>query len=354
MNSYKMGISILAAVIIVRAINLSNQKDLIKIQENNKVAIQRYVTDVQPGNENLVVILNNSAALNSKGEYTTFIDRIVVQEILKELKKENYSVITINLPCLTDLQCMDKFYEVNNLLTYLNPEAIVFQSPSSGWNTDALGKHFDQLNVPVYVYQTDSALNYNLYVGPDNIKLGKEAVLGIEKDVKPGQKILYIETVRLVNGNKLDNGYERINSAKKELESLGALEYKTIFTEWSKSRTYEEILTLLSKDSNVQYIIAPSVETAQGASLALIELGLENRVKIICLDITQESIDMLKAGTIEGVVGQELTKQGRFIANNITTVKNREKSKRKELFASSYFTKETIDQKKNADGTYNY
>lgn len=333
------------------------------LDEAKILTLRKYATSIDKAGKDLIIVLNNSNRIDKEGNYLEFIDRAVMEKALPILKENNYTVLTLNLPCIEDIACLNKYYEISSLIIELKPRAVIFNSPSSGVNTDTIGTTLDKENIPIYVYQTESALNYKLYIGPNNEGLGREIVKGISSNLKRGDKVLYVETVRLINGNKLDNGYKRINAAREELKKIGVEEYATIFTEWSKSKTYTELIRLLSKDTNnLKYIITPSVETAEGAVLALEQLGLQKEIKIICADITPVSLKLLIDGQIEGLVGQELAKQGESLGNNIVKdleedkkdIDSVEGKKNQVLFNTIYIDRYNVDEYKQPNGEFIY
>lgn len=329
-----------------------------EIDKEQVALIKKYVTKLETNGKNSIVILHNSGRVDREGNPIEFIDKVVIEAASNILAQNNYTLIYMSLPCIGDLECYNKYFEIGKLVIDLKPKAIIFNSPSSGLNTDTLGALFDQADIPLYVYQTESNLNYKQYTGPNNVKIGETVALGLKPKIKPKDKIVYVETVRLINGDTFDNGFPRINAARNLLTSYGAIEYKTIFTEWSKSKTYEEVVSILTKDKDIKYIITPSFETAEGAILAVEKLNLSKSTKVICMDFTLKVAKLLEEGRLEGTVSQELIKQGEAIANSIimdNKLKDKNyNEKRQKLFNSAYITKQNLDSYKDQKNIYKW
>lgn len=321
-------------------------------KENNintakQANVSKYINRILPGGKNSIVILHNSGKVDTQGDPIEFIDKIVIKEATKVLEQENYTLIYMALPCIGDIECYSKYFEIAELILDIKPSAVIFNSPSSGLNTDTLGQIFNEANIPLYTYQTENALNYKLYVGPNNENIGQNLAKGLKPYIKPKDKIIYVETVRLLNGDLLDNGYRRINAARELLNNYGAVEYKTIFTEWSKSKTYEEVLKLLLTEPNISYIVTPSAETAEGAILAVEQLKLQTKVKVVSMDFTIKTLELINEERLEGTVSQQLKQQGRQLAHSIIQDKNISqnfKGKQKILFSSEYITKDNLSE----------
>lgn len=294
----------------------SNQ---VTINSNNNLSLKgltKYLVEVDKPQNKLStkkVVLLVSAEAFVNGAPSAFVNAIPLQTAKRELTKSGYSVITLSTPCA--IRCIDEYTELAVLITELNADAVIYKGIHSDFGTDILDSTLSKANIPIYTFGSEVAINYKLYTGPDNAGLAKAVKTSLEKEAEKGDKVIYIDTTYKFSGDVYDNGYQRIKAAKQYLTEIGLEEVETIHTFWNRARTFEEVTRVL-KTEEVDYIIAPSIETALGASEALQLLGYNN-IKIIAMDFTKKGVELLKEGKLYGLVSQELEQQGFALALSI-------------------------------------
>lgn len=312
-------------------------------------SVKEYLVDVEKkGKKTVVILVTGTTYINE--EPLEFIDRKLLEITKRELGRANYTIITLSTPCA--VRCLDDYTRLGILIKNLEPTAVIYKGIHTDFGTETLNSIITKANVPIFTFGSEVVLDYELYVGPDNFKIGEAIVEGLKDKIKEGDEAIYIETVSKLNNDKLDNGFERIDTARKGLSLLGVKEKKTIATLWSKGQTYEEILNILKK-GEVEYIIAPSVETAEGAILAIEKVGYSTKdIKVIGVDLTERSIELIKNNRLYGVVSQELSIQGLELADAIISSYKGEKSKR--LYASKLITLDNLDEYMLSNNNYKW
>ena len=301
--------------------------------------LQEDIQRVAAGGDKVVVLFSSGAfyKADKSGQEIYFRDKVLLRSIEAKLERRGYTFVSVNTPCLANgSRCLEDFNRLALGIVNLNPEAVIYKGIDSGLGTSAFSNIMNEHNIPIYTLGTEVVLDSKVYVGPDNVGLGVEAFKGIEPLIEPGQSAIYVETVRLSNGDPLENGFPRINSARNLMSAAGIETKATIFTNWSKSQTYSELLRVLDKP--VDYIIVPSTETAEGAVQALTTLG-HTDTKIIALDFTLKISELLKEGSIYGAVPQNFLEQADQIVNSI----EKDVVTGKKLFVGEFITKEKLE-----------
>lgn len=318
-------------------------------------ASQEYIKKIDARGEKRVVIIGNGFIFDEEGEAFKFQNKAIINPLREKLAEQGYTVIIMSLPCL-EAECYSHYYNLGMATVALNPEAVVYHTISSGLNTDTINSIFSTNNIPVYTYGKELPIQYKLYVGPDNKKLGTSLGKGMLPEVSQGEKALYIETVRLINGDAQDNGYDRINAIRNIFTNAGIEEVDTLFTFWSKTKTYEEINTVLANNNDIDYIIVPSAETAEGAAEALNQRQLQNDIKILVLDFNPKVVELFKKGFIYAAVSQQYYKQSSALAAGLILGinNNNEELNTKKKFASGIITQSNLQDFLDEEGNYRF
>ena len=317
-----------------------------------------FIKDVEIRGNKKIIILANGPTLDNKGNAIAFYNKAIINPVKEVLLDNNYTVVTISLPCM-EAECISKYFNLGQVISSLDPEAIVFNAIGEGINTDILDEAFDTKNIPVYTFGRRLPVSYELHVGPANNEIGVKAAEGLKNEIKIGDRVIYVETVRLINGDINDNGYPRIDGVRELLKEYGVEEVNTIFTFWSKSKTYDFLLDELSKNKGtVDYIITPSYETGEGAVEAVADLGLKSKVRIIILDFSPQIKDLIENGLVYGAVSQELHKQSSLLSKTILAdLKNsqgRENRRTIKGFASKFIRLQNLNEFKDKNGEFLY
>ena len=339
----KLSYTEIVLVIIIAALLLIGIDSKTKREGNigqEILFLQQHIKRIDSKGEEIVVVFSSGPVYSNNDEELYFRDKLLFRNIERELKERGYSTVFINTPCLSNGErCLEDFSRLALGISDLGPKAVIYKGIDSGIGSQAFSTIINKNNIPMYTIGTEVSIDTKGYVGPDNIKLGKEAYEGLRPLLKPGQTAVYVETVRLSNGDKLENGYPRINSARNYLTDAGIIEKKTLFTNWSKTQTYGEVLDLLDKQGPVDYIITPSTETAEGAVAAVTTAGYRGQITIVALDLTQRIVELIIEGDLYGGVPQQFLRQAEVIADMVDNNNDRGD---KRLFAGKLVRKENL------------
>jgi erythritol transport system substrate-binding protein len=103
------------------------------------------------------------------------------------------------------------------------------------------------------------------------------------------------------NAQVRSDGYKAVIAQYPDLKSVG----KEI-ANWDRQQGQEKMEALLSKNPNVQGVIAGNDEMALGAINALKEAGKIDKVKVLGFDGNQDAVNAVKAGTMVATVLQPI------------------------------------------------
>lgn len=346
-----VGIVVIAGTLIRNSNFSKNREESGSNPEINLILrdLSKYITGINVSGEKIVIVLHNSEVVDSKGKPLDFLERTIERTLKEKLVANNFTVVNVQVPCTTEAECINELYEAGIGIRNLEPEAIIYTSPVSGVNTEVFNQILNSSNIDIYVYKTDSLLNYKLYVGPDNLGLGTKAAEYILSQSNPSRNsVLYIESFEDITKNSLDNAYPRINTARQLLEQKGYQTVDTLYTSWRENETYDKVKALLTSNPDVDYIITPSSETARGAATAVKELNLQSKIDIISLDFNELVKDMILQRDIKAAVGQDIIKQATVIAESI--IEEKDYYETKLLFHSDVITIENIENFRDNKG----
>lgn len=343
-------VTVAIGLMVFTLINVSSNRAVLNKKDTSLDSLTEYLVDAEKGgNKTVVIVVSGTTYIN--GEPVLFVDAEPLKIAKKELKKAGYSIITLTTPCA--IRCLNEYTKLGVLIVELNADAVIYKGIHSDFGTDSFNKILTTANIPIYSFGSEVILDYTLYTGPDNLGMAKAIANGLKNKIQGNETVVYIDTISKLNTNILDNGYQRIKAVKEELTALGLKEVETVTTLWSRARTFEEISRVLTKHGKVNYIIAPSIETGLGAAEAVEKLGLQDEVKIIAMDFTEEGVRLLKEGKFYGLVGQGLTNQGLTIADSILMGLN-SKGIKKLYSTDTVITMKNLDDYEITIGNYKW
>jgi erythritol transport system substrate-binding protein len=153
-------------------------------------------------------------------------------------------------------------------------------------------------------------------------------------------------------GNPSDNnaqvrsdGYNQVISQYPGLKKVG----KEI-ANWDRQEGQDKMEALLSKNPNVQGVIAGNDEMALGAINALKEAGKLNKVKVLGFDGNQDAVNAVKAGTMVATVLQPIvtgTTQAIKELDSVIKTGKTGASEEKQAIDCVLITKENADKVNN-------
>lgn len=339
--------------LIVLLFNINSQVS-VSPSFSNLSFLQDYIQKIIPAGENVVVLFSSGAVYNSERKPLYFTDITYISAIEKKLIDNNYTYISINTTCLAgNPLCMTEFTDLALAIAKLNPKAIIYKGVDSGIGNVHFKEVIESKGIPVYSYGTEVIINYEVYAGPDNIKLGELAFDAVKDNIQPSQTALYIETIRGLpspEAGKFDNGFPRINSVRNLMKNAGVETAGTLFTQWSEAKTYSDLLNYLQSNPAPDYIFTPSEETTQGVVTALEAAGVQDQVTVVALEFTDKIKTLIEEERIYAGVSQQMANQVTYIVEQI--IADDKLKPHKKLFAGPYITKEVLESKENIQDLY--
>lgn len=296
----------------------------------------------------IVIFINTNVSSKTKliSNEAFFIDKLT-----DTLKALNYSYVIIHLPC-QEYRCLSDFNFIGDYIIKLDPEEVVFTTMSSGFNTDSLYDKLNSANIPILVFGTDVSIFYNKFIGVDNKAIGKKIGKYVNSIIDAQDKVFVLNTLKGYKIDPNDNGLDRTEAAISELDK--AIIFESDATLWSRSKSAELVKQALQHHPDIKWVIAPSYETALGASDAIVESGNLFKVHIAVMDFTYAIAKQIEKGTFDVGVSFDTTGQVAEMIRVIVTndyIFN-DKNKPKKLFSGDIVTKDNIRFRKKSDGTY--
>lgn len=321
---------------------------------SNLSFLQDYIQKIIPAGDDVVILFTSGAVYNSERRPLYFTDSIYISAIEKELIDSNYTFISINTTCLAgNPLCITEFTDLALAIAKLNPKAIIYKGIDSGIANENFKEIIESKGIPLYSYGTEVIINYEVYAGPDNIKLGELAFDAVKDNIQPSQTALYIETTRGLGSpetGKFDNGFPRINSIRNLMTNAGVETAGTLFTQWSEAKTYSGLLNYLQSNPTPDYIFTPSEGTTQGVVTALEAAGVQDQVTVVALDFTDKIKTLIEEDKIYAGVSQQMAGQVKYIVEQIKS--DAKLAPHKKLFAGPYITKEILEETEDIKTLY--
>lgn len=345
----KIRFTLTEIVLIIVIIGLIIGIEINRGPKNNVKFLQEHLKTISTSaGKDLVVIFTSGSMYNTQGELLYFRDKILLSVLESKLKSEGYSIAILNTTCLAgNPNCIQEFADLAKAIVELDTKHIIYKGIDSGLAGEQFNLIIEDADIPLYTVGTPVNINTRTYIGPDNEGLGRVAFEGLKDLIQQGESAIYLETVRISNNEvrdlasvKNDNGFERIDSIRSKMTQAGVREQKTLFTQWSESKTYSDLIEEMRVNGVPDYIIAPSTETAKGAVAAVELLGVEDSVKIVALDYTVEVKNLIKKEKLYAGVSQSFIRQALYLVELIN--KNKESSNKKRLFVGEFITLDKI------------
>lgn len=174
----------------------------------------------------------------------------------------------------------------------------------------AIAQRINQLyeaGIPVVTFNSDISESRRLcFVGQNLIQSGRVAGELMMKYLQPGDEVL------AVMGNPEFNAHrERLQGFCDRLEERGFDENKLHIrkTYNDYSRTYQEVKQILSDENKIKGIYMANRSTTACVE-AVCEAGLQEKIHIICHDLTDTTKRLLRSGMIDMAIAQNIYNQG--------------------------------------------
>lgn len=181
------------------------------------------------------------------------------------------------------------------------------------------GKYIKSINsaiekgIPVVTIDSDEESSKRIsYVGIDNVKAGQFAGREVIREIGQDGNVAIV-----MGGKEVKNQIERVQGIKDYLESNSNLNIVDIDS--SDSMILEsEIITrkILNRNDKLDALICTSSVDGIGAVKAVNDLNYKNKIKIICFDDLEETLDYIKNGLISASIVHDTNRMG-YTAVNI-------------------------------------
>jgi len=219
------------------------------------------------------------------------------------------------------------------------------------------GKYKSKINsamekgVPVVTIDSDEEDSKRIaYVGTDNILAGKAAGAEMIKQIGTEGKVAVV-----MGGKDVKNQKERVEGFTNYITSNSNL--KIVDTDSSDAMLLEsEIITrkiLIRNDNNINALFCTSALDGIGAAKAIKDLNDKGKVKIICFDDLEETLNNIKNSVVSATIVQKSDQMG-YKAVNIIMDKIEKKSNdsQKFLMDVKVVNQSNIDTYKQGDDKF--
>lgn len=267
-----------------------------------------------------------------------------IKEGAERAAKERGAVIEFLGPTTASTEEGLKLFEmatsakVSGIITYVQEE----------------GKYKNKINnaiekgIPVVTIDSDEEdSNRIAYVGTDNILAGQAAGAEMIKQVGTEGKVAVV-----MGGKEVKNQKERVEGFKNYITSNSNL--KIVDVDSSDAMLLEsEIITrkiLNRNDNNINALFCTSALDGIGAAKAVKDLNDKGKVKIICFDDLEETINNIKNELVTATIVQKSDEMG-YKAVNIIMDKIEKKSQGQQKFLTDVkvVNKDNINTYKQGD-----
>jgi ribose transport system substrate-binding protein len=180
-----------------------------------------------------------------------------------------------------------------------NPDVLVVSTEDQPKIIPTLEK-FVKKGIPVLLIDTDDPYtdnpweNKTLYIGTDNLELGKKAGILMASQLQPGDKVALI-------GKETMAERERIKGAKASLEAVNIkIVSEKVLSNYEESK--KEMKKILKEHPDLKGVIASTDYIALPALTVIREQGLN--MLVTGADGIIEMVELVEEGTLTGTVAQ--------------------------------------------------
>lgn len=146
--------------------------------------------------------------------------------------------------------------------------------------------------IPVVAFDVDPGQNKVVTIDQSDATIGKQITGQLVKDTGGKAEVIYVYVAGyapLDKRNAVWTQVKKANPGLKQVAQIGAVDSNT------DAEVADQAKAVLQANPNVTAILAPYDEFAKGATLAVNELGLQNKVKVYGADISTADIGVLTA-----------------------------------------------------------
>jgi ribose transport system substrate-binding protein len=164
--------------------------------------------------------------------------------------------------------------------------------------------------VAVVTYASDSPeSNRHGYITSDNVREGQYAARALGNELGGKGKVMTLRNPGQSNHDIRIDTF--IKTIKEEFPGIEVVADEP--TNQNPDKAYTAVLTVAQKHPDLGAIFMPEASSAMGASRAAVEIGGGSaKIKVICCDVNEQILDMLKTGDVYGAINPDQGMQGYF------------------------------------------
>lgn len=161
--------------------------------------------------------------------------------------------------------------------------------------------------IPVVTFDSDSPdSNRTTFIGTSNYAAGVAAADYIGKKLSGSGRVACLTRTGQSNINERIKGFTETIAQK----FPGIKMVQVVDAGNDENEAATKIASLLSKDSNIDYIFAALQQAVLGTETALSESGLKGKINIVGFDTDKTTLDSIKNGTVEATLSQSPYAEG--------------------------------------------
>lgn len=161
--------------------------------------------------------------------------------------------------------------------------------------------------VPVVTFASDSPdSKRQAYITSDNENEGKQAAIAIATALNGSGKVMVLRNPGQTNHDVRCNSF--IETIEKDYPGIEVVADEP--TNQTAETAYSAVMTVSQLHPDLGAVFSPESVSAAGAVQANVELG--GNIKVMCVDTSDELLDMLKTGDMFGIICPDQYLQGYF------------------------------------------
>ncbi len=147
------------------------------------------------------------------------------------------------------------------------------------------------------------------YVTSDNVKEGQHAAREFGKALEGKGKLMTLRNPGATNHDIRIDTF--IATIKEEFPGIELVADEP--TNQDPDKAYTAVMTVAQKHPDLSGVFMPEASSAIGASRAAVELGGgDTKIKVMCVDVNSQILDMLKTGDVWAAINPDQGMQGYF------------------------------------------
>ncbi len=203
-------------------------------------------------------------------------------------------------------------YDINKQLTVFeqviatNPTGVYLCPMQPDPFIEPINRAIDE-GIAITTFATDSPKsNRQIFITSDNIREGTYAANRLAEEIGGKGKLAVLRNPGQLNHDiRVDTFIKTIEENWPDIEIVG-----DVPSNQDPEKAYQAVLTMAQKDPDLGGVFMPEANSGMGAAQAAEELGGD--IKVLCVDVNKQILDMIKAGKIWGAINPNQGMQGYF------------------------------------------